>query len=436
MPSESNLPRPICVCGNMDCDIPYGHCHCGCGILTNISNRNDTLANKKKGKPMRFAPHHNGTLKREMELKLEGCVCGDQGCTIPFGLCHCGCGNEAPLASISSTDKEWIKGYPKKFKHGHTGGYKQYVELEDGLCICRNPECSIPKGYCHCGCGNRTSIIKESSQANLLVKGEPHRFIYGHNNQSTLADRFWKRVNKSGPTINKDLGQCWVWVGSFLGHYGRGWSSARRKVKLRSNGICERCKKRPFDHVHHKLPARFFDNPSDANDLKNLKAVCKKCHTLEHKELERDLPLLNIIPSRSGEWYGTLGRQTTNGIRDSETMAHRISWIVNCGPIPEGLIVLHKCDNPPCVNPRHLFLGTHQDNADDKVTKGRSSRGKDHGGKFEPWQVLEIRKKWEGGDMSCSQIGKDYGVGDVAIRNIIKRLTYWYVTDEMIVENK
>lgn len=66
--------------------------------------------------------------------------------------------------------------------------------------------------------------------------------------------------------------------------------------------------------------------------------------------------------------------------------AHRVAWEEVNGPIPDGLLVLHRCDNPPCVRPEHLFLGTDADNARDKAEKGRgnSPRGDAHGSKTKP----------------------------------------------------
>ena len=77
-----------------------------------------------------------------------------------------------------------------------------------------------------------------------------------------------------------------------------------------------------------------------------------------------------------GCWLWTGGMQNmgygviTNG-RGSKKLAHRFSWELHNGPIPEGLHVLHRCDTPLCVNPHHLFTGTAKDNIDDAVAKGR-----------------------------------------------------------------
>lgn len=73
--------------------------------------------------------------------------------------------------------------------------------------------------------------------------------------------------------------------------------------------------------------------------------------------------------------------------------AHRVAWELTFGPIPAGAHVCHRCDNPLCCKPAHLFLGTGADNMADMVAKGRSLRGERHpGAKLTEEDVLEIRR--------------------------------------------
>lgn len=101
--------------------------------------------------------------------------------------------------------------------------------------------------------------------------------------------------------------------------------------------------------------------------------------------------------------------------------AHRFMWRISFGEIPDGLEVCHSCDNPPCVNPNHLFLGTHQDNIKDRDMKGRqaSHKGIKNGrAVVTESDVLVIRELRKSG-LEYQQIADNMGVSTGCINHIL-----------------
>lgn len=121
----------------------------------------------------------------------------------------------------------------------------------------------------------------------------------------------------------------------------------------------------------------------------------------DNKRLTSKDLLLRKLRNASGCWEW-IGYRTAKGygrfaFRNSNWHAHRAAWTLLVGEIPEGMCILHRCDNPPCCNPEHLFLGTKTDNHEDMVNKNRrfDFRGEDHGmSKLNLSQVVEIRSAY------------------------------------------
>ena len=99
--------------------------------------------------------------------------------------------------------------------------------------------------------------------------------------------------------------------------------------------------------------------------------------------------------------------------------AHRVAYQLYVGEIPEGLWVCHRCDNPSCVNPSHLFLGTNADNTHDRDNKGRGSYGEERpNAKLTNNKVNEIRARWLDGE-PMSKLGREFGVARQTISMIV-----------------
>ena len=131
------------------------------------------------------------------------------------------------------------------------------------------------------------------------------------------------------------------------------------------------------------------------------------------------------------KWTGFINRYGRFGFRGTVWLAHRVAWILaKKGEIPPGLCICHSCDNPWCVNPAHLFLGSHADNMADMSRKGRQSRRdgeENHGAKLTEVKVREIRARDARGGVSQRQLAKEYGVHQTLISLIINRKSWEHV---------
>lgn len=124
--------------------------------------------------------------------------------------------------------------------------------------------------------------------------------------------------------------------------------------------------------------------------------------------------------------------------------AHRVAWMLMCGPIPSQLFVCHRCDTPTCVRPDHLFLGTNADNVADRNAKGRGACGDASGARLHPEclargervgrakltasGVVEIRSRYAAGETRAA-LSREFGVCPPAVNNIVCRKSWRHVPD-------
>lgn len=141
---------------------------------------------------------------------------------------------------------------------------------------------------------------------------------------------------------------------------------------------------------------------------------------------ERFYEKVALIPFHScWEWVGNrkLSGYGRIDFQKKSYLAHRLSWEIHRGEVPRGMFVCHKCDNPSCVNPDHLFIGSHQENMDDMRRKGRCRRisGVAHyKAKLQEKQIVQIRNS----DMSSRRLAVIFGVSHHNILSIKNRKTW------------
>lgn len=115
------------------------------------------------------------------------CICGNSDCKVPYGECHCGCGQKTSIAKSSNANRRAVKGCPRMFVHPHSMHCPRPKPRPEGLCVCLDPTCDVPFGYCHCNCGRKTSISKRSHGKRIQL-GDPALFLKWHR-------RFSQRIN-------------------------------------------------------------------------------------------------------------------------------------------------------------------------------------------------------------------------------------------------
>jgi hypothetical protein len=113
-----------------------------------------------------------------------------------------------------------------------------------------------------------------------------------------------------------------------------------------------------------------------------------------------------------------------------QRLAHRVAWELTHGPIPDGMMVMHRCDTPGCVRPNHLRLGTGFDNMGDAAEKGRMKRGESHYlTKLTERDVQVIRLLHDRIGLNQCELARRYNVGRVTIQGIVHRKSWKHVPD-------
>lgn len=121
--------------------------------------------------------------------------------------------------------------------------------------------------------------------------------------------------------------------------------------------------------------------------------------------------------------YGVFNRDGKHTI-----LAHRMAWILEYGNLPDDSVIMHRCDNPGCVNVKHLMIGSHADNVADKIAKGRGNDGMRHGhAKLTDDVIRQIRSLYQAREANQYQLAKRFGISQSVISEVINRKSWDHI---------
>lgn len=196
--------------------------------------------------------------------------------------------------------------------------------------------------------------------------------------------------------------------------YGKVWREQQKSLRIdeRPTLECLRC--------GHKWKRKFWDrDPKHCQRCKTWLWNTPRVNAPWGESFNILLEMLTIETDECVEWpharlASGYGNVYHNGVN---LRAHVTSWeIANKRPVTEGIEVCHTCDNPPCINYRHLFLGTHFENMEDAMRKGRMPRGeRNYQAKLTEAQVIQIRSMKE---VTLQEMAGRFGVNQTTIYNV------------------
>ncbi len=255
-----------------------------------------------------------------------------------------------------------------------------------------------------------------------------------------ITEQFWSRVFKTD--------DCWFWTGS-LDEDGYGefcgirahrfsWALANGPIPPDSF-MCHTCNNPPCVNPAHLFPDSNANNQRHRFRQGRIRVPIRDWSWLRRPTIfltreQRFIIRVDVQDSGCWNWIGGISKPTFYGIfswdAGYQMSAHRASWLLHHQIIPDGLSVLHKCDNRQCVSPTHLWVGTQKENMDDMRRKGRANTvcGEDSGrSKLTEQQVLELRRLHAEEGLGCTRLGRLFGISETHARFIINRQSWQHI---------